>query len=86
MMAKNEQSLRKYDQAEKHLLYAINILPERIYPYYLLVKLYAEPDFYQPEKLKNAAYVVMNKQPKVESTAIKEMRKEVRKQVSSMSQ
>lgn len=37
MMAKNEQSLGQYRQAEKHLLHAIDILPERIYPYYLLM-------------------------------------------------
>ncbi|WP_234347385.1 O-antigen ligase family protein [Parabacteroides bouchesdurhonensis] len=79
MMAKNEQSLGQYDEAEKHLLYAINILPERIYPYYLLTKLYADPNYKNPEKMKVAANIVLNKKPKVENTAIKEMRAEIKK-------
>jgi tetratricopeptide (TPR) repeat protein len=48
VIAKNEQALGYYQQAEKTLLQAIHILPERVYPYYLLAKLYAEPGFYQP--------------------------------------
>lgn len=53
-------------------------LPGRIYPYYLLANLYAEPDFYKPDKLKEAADSVLTKEPKVHSTAIDEMRSEVR--------
>lgn len=77
--AKNEQELMNYTQAEILLLHSVNILPERIYPYYLLAKLYTEPAFYQKEKLSNAADSVLLKHPKVESTAIKEMREEVKK-------
>ena len=36
---------------------AVHRLPGRIYPYYLLVKLYAEKDFYQPDKLYRAARI-----------------------------
>lgn len=61
------------------LLHAIEILPERLYPYYLLAKLYAEPDFYRPDKLQAAAYAVLTKEPKVESRAIMEMREEIKK-------
>jgi len=50
-----------------------------LYPYYLLAKLYAEPEFYQVDKLRAAASVVLSKEPKVESTAIREMREEVKK-------
>ena len=46
--------------------------------YYLLANLYAEPDFYKPDKLKEAADSVLTKEPKVHSTAIDEMRSEVR--------
>ena len=68
-----------YREAEEELLQAIGILPERLYPYYLLAKLYAEPEFYQVDKLRAAASVVLAKKPKVESTAIREMREEVKK-------
>jgi hypothetical protein len=32
MIAKNHQALGEYAEAEKRLLHAIDILPERIYP------------------------------------------------------
>ena len=79
MIAKNQQMLGDYREAEEELLQAIGILPERLYPYYLLAKLYAEPEFYQVDKLRAAASVVLSKEPKVESTAIREMREEVKK-------
>lgn len=77
MRAKNEQALKNYQEAENLLLHAIDILPERIYPYYLLVLLYAEPEFTKPDKLQQAAQAVLTKEPKVNSRAIKEMREEV---------
>ena len=55
MIAKNRQTLGDYREAEEELLQAIGILPERLYPYYLLAKLYAEPEFYQADKLRAAA-------------------------------
>ena len=79
MIAKNRQMLGDYREAEEELLQAIGILPERLYPYYLLAKLYAEPEFYQVDKLRAAASVVLAKKPKVESTAIREMREEVKR-------
>ena len=53
-------------------------LPRRIYPYYLLAKLYAEPNFYKPDKLEEMVDIVLTKEPKVHSTAINEMRSEVK--------
>ena len=79
MIAKNRQTLGDYREAEEELLQAIGILPERLYPYYLLAKLYAEPEFYQADKLRAAAGAVLSKEPKVETTAIWEMREEVKK-------
>ena len=79
MMAKNSQELGTYQEAEKLLLHGIDILPERIYPYYLLSKLYGEPAFYNPIKLQAAIDSVLTKEPKVQTTAILEMREEVKK-------
>ena len=78
MTAKNEQSMGNYQKAENLLLHAIDMLPERIYPYYLLTKLYSEPTFFQEDKFIKAADAVLKKEPKVESTAIREMREEVK--------
>ena len=78
MAAKNEQSMGYYQKAENLLLHAIDMLPERIYPYYLLTKLYSEPGFFQKDKFLKAANAVLEKEPKVKSTAIREMREEVK--------
>lgn len=79
IIGKNYQALGAYEKAEEYLIRSTHRLPGRIYPYYLLVKLYAEPEYCQSEKLKHAAEVVLTKEPKVQSTAVKEMREEVRK-------
>jgi hypothetical protein len=55
-------------------------LPNRIYPYFLLAKLYAEhSDVFPKEKLEWAARMVLEKEAKVQSTAIRQMREEVKK-------
>lgn len=84
MIAKNEQQRGNYAEAERILIHAINILPERIYPYYLLVLLYSDPAFYDSDKLIMAANAVLTKEPKVSSTAIEEMRKETEKIISDI--
>ena len=86
MAAKNEQAQGNFLEAEYLLLHAIDILPERIYPYYLLAKLYTEPTFFQKDKFLNAADAVLKKEPKVESTAIREMRTEVKTMLNNIRQ
>lgn len=77
LIAENFRETKQYREAEHYLVRSTHMLPGRIYPYYLLAKLYAEPDFFQPEKLIKMAEIVQTKEPKVQSTAIKEMRKEM---------
>ena len=79
IIGKNYQATGDYEKAEEYLLRSTHRLPGRIYPYYLLTKLYAEPKYRQLEKLKYAAEIVLTKEPKVQSTAVKEMREEVKK-------
>lgn len=81
---RNYHEMKKYEEAEKCFLKSIYLLPERIYPYYLLTKLYADSANYQPENMKQAALSVLEKEPKIYSTAINEMRNEVKKIVKSM--
>ena len=78
---KQPGALGDYREAEKELHQAIKILPERLYPYYLLAKLYAEPEFYQEDKFRATADTVLTKETKVESTAVREMRTEIKKMV-----
>ena len=80
IIGKNFQKLGKYKEAEVWLIRSTHRLPNRIYPYYLLVKLYAEhPNVFSKKKLEQAARMVMEKEAKVESTAIREMREEVKR-------
>ncbi|MBS5409596.1 MAG: O-antigen ligase family protein [Bacteroides thetaiotaomicron] len=78
IMGLNYQNKGEYDKAEKLFIRSIHLLPGRLYPYYLLAKLYAVPSFYDEEKMINMANVVLNKEPKVPSKAINTMRKEMR--------
>ncbi len=79
IIGENYQLTGNYEQAEAYYLRSTHRLPGRIYPYYLLAKLYAEPAYRRPEKLKQAIEVVLTKEPKVQSTAVREMRNKVKK-------
>lgn len=79
VIGKNYHAKGEYTEAEKWLIRSTHRLPGRIYPYYLLAKLYAEPEFLQLDKLKQAIGTVLTKEPKVQSTAIRQMREEVKK-------
>ncbi|MDI9605379.1 MAG: O-antigen ligase family protein [Bacteroidota bacterium] len=80
---RNYHEMGKYEEAETCYLNSTYLLPERFYPYYLLTKLYADSANYQPAKMRLAARAVLEKEPKVHSTAINEMRDEVRKILKS---
>ncbi|WP_367278192.1 tetratricopeptide repeat protein, partial [uncultured Bacteroides sp.] len=79
ILGRSAQESGEYGKAEMYLLRSTRRLPERVYPHYLLVKLYAEPEYFDRVKLVREAEYVLNAEPKVNSTAIKEMRQEVKK-------
>ena len=77
---RNYHEMGAYRKAESCYMNATYLIPERIYPYYLLTKLYADSAAgYPPERMQWAASIVLKKEAKVHSTAIDEMRDEVRK-------
>ena len=78
IIGKNEQEMKNYESAEHWLMRAVYRLPGRIYPYYLLANLYAEPDFFNRDKLEKMVQTVLVKEPKVQSTAIKQMRRKAK--------
>ena len=52
IIGKNCQALGEYKEAEEWFIRSTHRLPNRIYPYYLLAKLYAEhPKYFPREKL-----------------------------------
>lgn len=79
IIGKNCRQAGDYRAAEYWFTRAIHRLPGRIYPYYLLALLYAEPGFCQPERFEEMKQIVQTKEPKVNSTAIREMREELDK-------
>lgn len=79
IMGKNYQQMKQYQSAEKEYIYAINLLPGRLYPYYLLTKLYNEPDYYHKEKMVKTGRIVLTKEIKVQSTATRQMKNEIKK-------
>lgn len=77
IMGKNHQAMKDYSLAEACFVRATQIVPNRLYPWYLLMKLYDEMGL--PEKAKETAKIVLTKEPKVQSQAIREIREEARK-------
>ncbi len=71
----NCQKLKKYKEAETYFLKASYLVPNRLYPYYLLAKLYKEIG--QMEKAEKMAGMVLTKKPKVDSQAVSKMREEM---------
>jgi tetratricopeptide (TPR) repeat protein len=76
VMGKNCQALKQYVEAEQCFRKATNIVPSRIYPWYLLANLYVEMG--ETEKAQETARIVLTKEPKVQSTAVREMREKMK--------
>lgn len=79
ILGKNAQLQGDCARAEEWLWRAVHRLPGRIYPYYLLAKLYASPDCREWNKFEEMYRTVLTKEPKVMSTAIREMREDLEK-------
>ncbi|MDR3266409.1 MAG: hypothetical protein LBT24_02440, partial [Tannerella sp.] len=75
IMGKNYQALHEYELAEQSFKKAANLVPNRLYPHYLLAKMYHEMGL--KEKAQTEANIVLMKPPKVDSPAIEEMKKEI---------
>jgi tetratricopeptide (TPR) repeat protein len=69
---KNHQAMKQYAEAEQSFLKAAYVVPSRIYPWYLLANLYVETN--DRAKAQEMARIVLTKEPKVQSTAVWEMR------------
>lgn len=77
VMGNNYLAMKQYSLCEKAYLRAYYTCPNRIYPLYLLVKMSHEQG--DSTKMRHYAQIMLNKQPKVESPAVEEMKEEVRK-------
>jgi tetratricopeptide (TPR) repeat protein len=77
MTGSNYQLMKDYAAAESYFKKSAAMLPSRLYPYYLLAKLYEEMEL--PEQACEMAKIVQTKEPKVDSNAVNEMREEMKK-------
>lgn len=67
-----------YHEAEQCFYHSLQLAPKRLYPYYLLAKLYSTEKYYNREKALEMAHIVLTKEPKVHSKVIDEMRTEMK--------
>lgn len=79
LIGKNHQRKGQYKEAEYWYKKAANLVPGKMYPYYLLAKLYDEPDFRQPAKCKEMAKKVLEKEKTNKTVIARQMRDEARK-------
>lgn len=80
LIGNNYLALGETEKAEEYYWKAYYTLPNRLYPLYLLAKLYHETG--QDEKAKEMAMRLLEKEPKVMSTAVREMKDYARKIMS----
>ncbi len=70
------KNLKQYNKAEKAYVHAANMIPARFYPLYLLAKLYESNG--EKEKAITKAKTILDKEVKIPSTAIKEIKEEMK--------
>jgi tetratricopeptide (TPR) repeat protein len=75
VMGRNRQAMHDYPAAERCFRYAADLVPNRLYPHYLLAKLYQATD--RPELMRASAERLLAQTPKVPSRAVEEMRAEM---------
>ena len=75
-MGNNYKAMGEHRNAENAYIHASQVVPNRHYPLYLLMKFYMETG--QDEKAKETAKTLLDKPVKVQSTAIREMQQEAK--------
>ena len=77
VMGNNYLAMKDYERAKNNYEMAYSIVPSRIYPLYLLAKLYSEQG--DNSKALNMCRKVMDFKPKVHSPAVSEIKEEIDK-------
>jgi len=79
LIGHNQQAMKDFKKAEQSYRNAANRVPNRLYPFYLLAKLYDEMG--DPEKAHDMAVKVVRKEVKIHSPAVEEMKAEMKKRL-----
>lgn len=78
IIGKNWQNLGRTDSAEHYMLRASRRCPNRLYPHYLLMKLYADTTVFPPTRAASEAFILLHMNVKVKSPAVDDMHREAR--------
>ena len=82
IMGKNYQTTKQYTQAESAFLKASHMVPNRLYPLYLLAQMYNESG--QIDKAITTARLLLEKAPKVPSSATEDMKRDMQKLIKDI--
>ena len=86
IIGENMKEIGNFEYSEMYYKKSVDRLPNRMYPHFLLFQLYSTDDYWNEEKRKQEADIILTRHFKVESTATKEMRQEVKKQLLTHNQ
>lgn len=84
IIGKNYQALGNADSAEYYFLKSTFRCPNRMYPHYLLMKLYSDSASYDILKCRNEAIGLLNMDVKIESSATRDMKREANLKLNDM--
>lgn len=84
IIGKNYQALAMPDSAEYYFRKSIFRCPNRLYPHYLLMKLYADSASFDPSKCLNEANTLLTMPVKIPSPAIDEMQQEAKSMINKL--
>lgn len=79
---RNHEALGDFHAAEQAYLQAHHMIPDRLYPLYLLTKLYISTG--QTDKARTTAVKVMKHKPKIESPQTRAMQNEIRNRIDTL--
>ena len=84
IMGKNYQAMRAVEEAEACFRKAYDMVPNRLYPLYLLANLYFSTG--EAEKGVAVAWQLLDQEPKVMSDAVREMKAEMKEKIGRYGQ
>lgn len=81
VIGKNYQMQGQYEMAEQYFTKSAYRVPNRLYPHYLMFKMYSDSVSYNAEKAERAANIILSKPVKIESEATRQMFEEAKEYI-----